>query len=135
MNWKVYFVKGFYPKTRFPDKAPKEYQRAAAHLVRPSPWPVLTAFSLGSLLLSSAAYFHMFTNSFYYLLLSLVTLIISMFSWFSGVFPDKTSIININVSSSIVNRESVNESLFTRIKAVDSSMITSGKGHRDFIFC
>ena len=58
-----------------------------------------------------------------------------MFSWFSGVFPDKTSIININVSSSIVNRESVNESLFTRIKAVDSSMITSGKGHRDFIFC
>lgn len=66
-----------------PGQTPWEYQRAAAHLVRPSPWPFLTAISLGSLLLGTASYFHSFSYSLLNILIGLICLIISIYAWFS----------------------------------------------------
>lgn len=68
-----------------PDFACSEYQRAAAHLVRPSPWPFLTSLSLGSFLIGSVSYFHFYTLGFYNIFIGLFLLVISMYSWFSEV--------------------------------------------------
>jgi len=73
-----------------PDQAPKEYQRAAAHLVRPSPWPILTALSLGSLLLGSALYFHTKAYGLFCLFFGLIFLLTSMYSWFYDVVIEAT---------------------------------------------
>lgn len=68
-----------------PDQAPKEYQRVSAHLVHPSPWPFLTAMALGSLLLGSASYFHSCSYGLFNVLLGLIVLVFSMYSWFADI--------------------------------------------------
>lgn len=73
-----------------PDQAPIEYQRAAAHLVRPSPWPFLTAMSLGSLLLGSVSYFHSCPYGLFNIVIGLFILVFSMYSWFVDIVFEAT---------------------------------------------
>jgi len=73
-----------------PDQTPKEYQRTAAHLVRPSPWPILTAFSVGSLLISTASYFHACEYGQKAFMLALVLLLLSMYIWFTDIVTEAT---------------------------------------------
>jgi len=73
-----------------PDLATNEYQRAAAHLVRPSPWPIITAFLVGSLLFSSVSYFQQCTYGLINVLISLCLLLNAMYFWFCDIIIEGT---------------------------------------------
>jgi heme/copper-type cytochrome/quinol oxidase subunit 3 len=75
-------------KTKFklrPDKARKEYQRFAAHLVRPSFWPFLCSMTLGSLLFSMVAYFHYCSHALLAIKISFILFVISLYVWLEDV--------------------------------------------------
>lgn len=73
-----------------PDMANSAYQRVSVHMVRPSPWPILTAFSLGSLLMSTVSFFHGVNYWEILFLTSLVILCSSCFFWFYDVVVEAT---------------------------------------------
>lgn len=75
----------FLPKKRRPDKASNKYQRISAHLVRRSPWPFLTAVSLGALLTSLVSYFQYNSWSLFYLVVCFFCLSFSVFFWIHDV--------------------------------------------------
>lgn len=75
---------------RNPDIYSLEYQRLSAHLVRPSPWPVLAALSLGSFLLAFVSYFHGCSFGLSNLFLGFSALVITLYFWFGDVITEGT---------------------------------------------
>jgi cytochrome c oxidase subunit 3 len=65
-------------------------QKHLYHLVDPSPWPFYTATSALSLLIGVVMYMHSYTNGFFVVLLSLVTLIVCMGIWWRDVIREAT---------------------------------------------
>lgn len=70
------------------------FQAHPFHLVSPSPWPIYTSISLLTLTTSSVLSFHSFNNAEYFLVLALLTLILSMSLWFRDIISEGTYIGN-----------------------------------------
>ena len=61
-----------------------------AHLVTPSPWPILTAFSTFSLLVSMTNFMHGYMYSIRFVLSSLVLVVTTMSAWFRDIVREST---------------------------------------------
>ena len=70
------------------------FQSHPFHLVSPSPWPIITSFSLLNLTFSTVLFVHGFDYAFYFLFLSLLNLIYSMSLWFRDIISEGTYIGN-----------------------------------------
>ena len=71
-------------------KRPIQYKEHPFHMVSPSPWPILTSFSLLALTTSAALSMHMFTNMGIIFFASLTALTYSMCLWFRDVIAEGT---------------------------------------------
>ena len=60
------------------------------HLVSPSPWPLYTSISLGTLGLTSALSIHNFYNTYILWYISLILVIASMSLWFRDIITEGT---------------------------------------------
>jgi hypothetical protein len=60
------------------------------HLVDPSPWPILTSFSLLSMAIGAVLFFHGFNNGGYILLLGFILTASGMTLWFKDVIYEGT---------------------------------------------
>jgi len=65
-------------------------QKHLYHLVDPSPWPILTAFSVMSLLIGGVMYMHSIVNGLFILLIGLISTIICMGIWWRDVIREGT---------------------------------------------
>jgi len=65
-------------------------QKHLYHLVDPSPWPILTAFSVMSLLIGGVMYMHSIVNGLFVLLIGLIVTIICMGVWWRDVIREAT---------------------------------------------
>lgn len=68
----------------------QQFQNFPYHLVKPSPWPILTSVSLLILTLSAVMYFHGFPNGGYILNLGFVLTMSSMILWFRDIITEGT---------------------------------------------
>lgn len=71
-----------------------EFQAHPFHLVSPSPWPILTCFSLLTLTTSGVLTMHGFNLAGNFVFLSLLSLILSMSFWFRDIISEGTYIGN-----------------------------------------
>ena len=71
------------------------FQHHPYHLVSPSPWPILTSISLGSLAIITGISIHYFENSYILLYIAIVTVILSMIFWFRDIITEGISPISI----------------------------------------
>ena len=60
------------------------------HILSPSPWPIFTSINLYLFLLSIVLYFHFYIWGFSHLIFSLITLLITLFGWFSDIVFEAT---------------------------------------------
>jgi len=60
------------------------------HLVSPSPWPILTAFSTFALLVGTTTFMHGYLNSSFFVFTGLFLLIVCMSFWFRDVIREAT---------------------------------------------
>jgi cytochrome c oxidase subunit 3 len=67
-----------------------QYQAFPYHLVDPSPWPILVAFSVFSMAIGAVMYFHGFLYGGYLLSLGFVITIYGMILWFRDVISEGT---------------------------------------------
>lgn len=68
----------------------KTLQRHPFHLVDPSPWPFVSAFSAFSCAVGGVLYMHAFSKGFFILSTSFLMLLISMFVWWRDVVREST---------------------------------------------
>src|ERR1700744_4171439 len=71
-----------------------KFQAFPFHLVEPSPWPILTSFSLLIVTLSAVMYFHGFSNGGYFLMIGLILTTSGMILWFRDVIIEGTYLGN-----------------------------------------
>ena len=64
------------------------FQDHPFHLVSPSPWPFYTSISLFTLTVNAALSMHLFSNSYIFFYLALITLIASMTLWFRDIISE-----------------------------------------------
>ena len=62
-----------------------QYQRFPFHLVDPSPWPILSSFSLLNLTIGAVSYIHGLTYGGYIFLLGFILTSYSMILWLRDV--------------------------------------------------
>src|ERR1700759_2329244 len=67
-----------------------QFQAFPYHLVEPSPWPILVAFSLFSMAIGAVMYFHGFSNGGSLLTLGFVITTYGMILWFRDVISEGT---------------------------------------------
>jgi len=87
------------------------FQAHPFHLVSPSPWPLFTSISLLSLTTTAVLTFHGFSNSYYFLWISLFTLVFTMSLWFRDIISEGRVwlrrtilyIYNFNIAKAIYN--------------------------------
>ena len=60
------------------------------HLVDPSPWPLISAFAAYMLATGFILYFHLYKNSFLFLLFGFLMIIFCMFVWWRDVIREAT---------------------------------------------
>lgn len=60
------------------------------HLVNPSPWPILTGFSLLQVTTGAVMYLHFYKNGYSLLLWGLVCLLLCMYQWWGDVIIEGT---------------------------------------------
>lgn len=77
------------------------FQHHPYHLVSPSPWPILTSISLGSLAIITGISIHYFENSYILLYIAIVTVILSMIFWFRDIITEGISPISIYANTFI----------------------------------
>ena len=70
--------------------ASKTLQRHPFHLVDPSPWPFIAAFSAFSCAIGGVLYMHAFAKGFLLLIVSFLMLLTSMFVWWRDVTREST---------------------------------------------
>ena len=68
----------------------KNNEQHPFHMVDPSPWPIMTSFSLLSLALSFVSYFHYFQNGSYHFIFSFIICCFYLFRWFSDIIVEST---------------------------------------------
>lgn len=68
----------------------KNLQRHPFHLVDPSPWPFVAAFSAFSLAIGGVLYMHAYRQGFFVLLSSFFILLTTMFVWWRDVVREST---------------------------------------------
>lgn len=68
----------------------QNHQLFPYHLVEPSPWPILTSFSLLPMAISAVLYFHGFAYAGELLTLGFVLTLLSMLFWFRDVITEGT---------------------------------------------
>jgi len=68
----------------------RNFQHHPFHLVSPSPWPVFTSLSLGSLAAASAMSMHYFQNSYILFYIALILVVMSMVLWFRDIVTEGT---------------------------------------------
>lgn len=68
----------------------KEYQANPFHLVEPSPWPLLTSFSLLILTISAVMYFHGYSYGGLLLIIGIISTISVSALWFRDVVAEGT---------------------------------------------
>ena len=71
-----------------------QFQGHPFHLVTPSPWPLLTSFSLLTLTISAAMYFNGFANGGILVALGFVATVSAMILWFRDVVAEGTLLGN-----------------------------------------
>ena len=67
-----------------------KFQHFPFHLVDPSPWPILTAFSLLNLTIGAVLYMHGYNNGGYILSIGFVLTTYAMILWFKDVVTEAT---------------------------------------------
>lgn len=67
-----------------------ENEQHPFHLVEPSPWPLMTAMSLLSLVLSFILYFHYYRNGAAHFIISLAIFCFFLFRWFKDIIIEAT---------------------------------------------
>ena len=67
-----------------------DYQAFPFHLVEPSPWPILTSFSLLTLMLGAVMYFHGFSYGGWFLTLGFSLTTSAMILWFRDIITEAT---------------------------------------------
>ncbi len=67
-----------------------ENEQHPFHLVDPSPWPILTAMSLLSLVLSFILYFHYYQNGAFHFFVSFFIFIFFLAQWFQDIIIEAT---------------------------------------------
>ncbi|AAS50170.1 AMI003Wp (mitochondrion) [Eremothecium gossypii ATCC 10895] len=67
-----------------------KFQQFPFHLVTPSPWPIVTSFSLLGLTLTLAFTMHGIIGNIYPLLLSLLVVLLTMTLWFRDIVAETT---------------------------------------------
>ena len=67
-----------------------KFQNFPFHLVDPSPWPILTAFSLLNLTIGGVLYMHGYSYGGYVLSLGFILTVYSMTLWFKDVVIEAT---------------------------------------------
>lgn len=66
-------------------------QQHPFHMVTPSPWPLLTSFSILAFTLSTIVYLHLWRDAgFLKMIISLVCVLYCLFRWFSDVITEAT---------------------------------------------
>src|SRR5690606_6746314 len=68
----------------------KKFQHFPFHLVDPSPWPILTSFSLLNLTIGAVLYMHGYNNGGIVLSLGFILTTYSMILWFKDVVTEGT---------------------------------------------
>jgi len=71
-----------------------QFQGHPFHLVTPSPWPLLTSFSLLILTIAAAMYFNGFANGGILVAIGFITTLSSMILWFRDVVAEGTLLGN-----------------------------------------
>lgn len=71
-----------------------QFQAHPFHLVTPSPWPLLTSFSLLILTIAAAMYFNGFSNGGFLVIIGFITTVSSMALWFRDVVAEGTLLGN-----------------------------------------
>lgn len=71
-----------------------QFQAHPFHLVTPSPWPLLTSFSLLILTIAAAMYFNGFANGGFLVIIGFITTLSSMILWFRDVVAEGTLLGN-----------------------------------------
>jgi len=66
------------------------YQDHPFHLVSPSPWPFYTSGSLLALTCSAALSMHNFSNSYIFVYISAILVVVSMSLWFRDIITEST---------------------------------------------
>ncbi len=67
-----------------------ENEQHPFHLVDPSPWPIMTALSLLSLVLSFILYFHYYINGSVHFIFSFIIFLFFLFRWFKDIIIEAT---------------------------------------------
>lgn len=65
-----------------------QFQAHPYHLVTPSPWPLLTSFSLLILTVAAAMYFNGYANGGMLVTIGFITVVASMSLWFRDVIAE-----------------------------------------------
>ena len=71
-----------------------QFQAHPFHLVTPSPWPLLTSFSLLILTMAAAMYFNGVSNGGFLVIIGFITTVSSMALWFRDVVAEGTLLGN-----------------------------------------
>jgi cytochrome c oxidase subunit 3 len=74
--------------------ARSNFQAHPFHLVSPSPWPLMTSFSLLNLTTTGVLYMHQFSHSGYFFLFAVISWISSMAFWFRDIISEGTYLGN-----------------------------------------
>ena len=88
-NYKSYSIKNFF-NIKITNYILNSAQRHPFHLVSPSPWPLFTSISLGSLTITAALSMHSFEHGYILFYINMVLVITSMSLWFKDVIAEGT---------------------------------------------
>jgi len=72
-------------------KTINKFQHFPFHLVDPSPWPILTSFSLLNLTIGAVSYMHGYSYGGYILTLGFILTLYGMVLWFRDVVIEGTA--------------------------------------------
>jgi LAGLIDADG endonuclease/Cytochrome c oxidase subunit III len=85
------------------NKIINKFQHFSFHLVDPSPWPILTSFSLLNLTIGAVSYMHGYPNGGYILTSGLILTVFGMILWFRDIVIEGTAMSLITIKSILSN--------------------------------
>ncbi len=85
------------------NKIINQFQHFSFHLVDPSPWPILTSFSLLNLTVGAVSYMHGYPNGGYILTSGLLLTVFGMILWFRDIVIEGTAISFFTIKSILSN--------------------------------
>jgi hypothetical protein len=85
------------------NKIINKFQHFSFHLVDPSPWPILTSFSLLNLTIGAVSYMHGYPNGGYILTSGVLLTVFGMILWFRDIVIEGTALSLITLKSILSN--------------------------------